>query len=36
MCDTCADCRFCQEGYCQIKEKQIAPDVKVCVDFEEN
>ncbi len=33
--DTCADCRFCKEGYCVIKEKDVDPDSKACSDFEE-
>lgn len=34
--DRCSDCRFCLEGYCQIKEKNVNTDAKACADFEEN
>ena len=35
MQNTCADCRFCQDGYCQIYEKRVSPNAKACADFEE-
>lgn len=34
--DTCADCRFNQEGYCVIYEKNVNPNSKPCPEFQEN
>lgn len=35
MRDTCAECRFNQDGYCIIKEKDVNNNAKACCDFEE-
>ena len=37
MSDTCPDCRHCgQDGYCDVKEKNINPNSSPCPEFEEH
>ena len=33
--ETCADCMYCIDGYCQAKDKNVNPDSKACDEYEE-
>lgn len=35
MVDTCGECRFNHEGYCEIKQKDVNSGSTACPDFEE-
>lgn len=33
--ERCSECRFNQEGYCQVYQQKVNSDEKACEEFEE-
>lgn len=34
--ETCAECKHCKNGYCDIYDKKVNPSSKACPEYEEN
>lgn len=34
--ETCADCKHCNNGYCDVYDKNVKPSGRACPEFEEN